>query len=78
MRKLKLKACDLGFSGNSSIHFNEHLTSANKALLKRAKEVAKERNYTYVWVKNCSVMVRRSDTSPVIHISNVMDLNKIK
>ncbi|KAJ0183174.1 hypothetical protein K1T71_001150 [Dendrolimus kikuchii] len=78
VRKLKLKTSDLGFSGSSPIHFNDHLTSANKSLLKRAKELAKEKNFMYVWVKNCSIMVRRSDTSPVIHIVDIKDLNKIK
>ncbi|XP_026761213.3 uncharacterized protein LOC113520150 [Galleria mellonella] len=79
LKKLKLKACDFGFSGNNNnIYFNDHLTSVNKGVLQRAKVLAKERNFAFVWVKNCSIMVRRSDTSPVIHISNTKDLNKIK
>ncbi|XP_045502505.1 uncharacterized protein LOC123699574 [Colias croceus] len=78
-RKLKLKACDIGYSGNNSfIHFNDHLTRANKVLLKRTKELAKERNYKFVWVKNCSIMVRQADNTPLIHISDYKDLNKIK
>nr|XP_026494844.1 uncharacterized protein LOC113399816 [Vanessa tameamea] len=79
VRKQKLKACDLGFSNvNTPIFFNDHLTSANKILLQRAKSKAKDNHYRSIWVKNCSIMVRRNDTSPIVHISNEKDLNKIK
>ncbi|XP_045446714.1 uncharacterized protein LOC123654901 [Melitaea cinxia] len=77
-KKLRLKCTDINISGDSFIHFNDHLTRTNKALLQRAKSICKEKLYKYVWVKNCTINVRRSDTSPVIHISRVSDLNKIK
>lgn len=78
-RKFKLGARDLGFNDNKSqIYFNDHLTSANKSLLQRVKVKAKENKYLYTWVKNCAIMVRRSDTSPILHISSISDLNKIK
>ncbi|CAH0721722.1 unnamed protein product, partial [Brenthis ino] len=77
-RKNKLKCSDLGFSGNNSnIYFNDHLTKSNKNLLQEAKKLAKEKSFLYVWVKNCTIMVRRSDTSPVLHIINQSDLKKI-
>lgn len=78
VRKLKLKCCDLGYaSKNNFIYFNDHLTSFNKSLLLSAKKIAKEKNFKYVWVKNCSIMVRRNDSSPVIHIIRNSDLKKI-
>ncbi|CAH0713467.1 unnamed protein product, partial [Brenthis ino] len=78
VRKLKLKCNDIGFSSNNNyIYFNDHLTSSNKSLLQLVKKTAKEKSYKYVWVKNCSIMVRRSDTSPVLHIANFCDLKKI-
>ncbi|XP_045447793.1 uncharacterized protein LOC123656127 [Melitaea cinxia] len=79
LRKLKVICQDLGFAKNESrIYFNDHLTKFNKMLLQRAKVLAKERTYKYVWVRNCTIMVRQNDTSPVIHIANVDDLKKIK
>nr|XP_026497986.1 uncharacterized protein LOC113402084 [Vanessa tameamea] len=79
LKKLKLMCSDLGFAKNDSrIYFNDHLTKFNKMLLQRAKTLSKEQKYKYVWVKNCSIMVRKGDTSPVIHIANVNDLKKIK
>lgn len=81
LKKLRdFKACDIGFPGSSSnIYFNDHLTSGNKVLLKQARNLAKERAYKYTsWVKNCSIFVRKSDTSPVINIASKNDLKKIK
>lgn len=78
LKKLKLKCNDIGFVGNNNaIYFNEHLTSENKALLQSAKKLAREKKYMYVWVKNCTIMVRRSENSPVIHVLNQNDLKKI-
>ncbi|CAH2103004.1 unnamed protein product [Euphydryas editha] len=78
IRKLNLKCNDLGFSGNSnSVYFNDHLTSFNKGLLQSVKKIAKEKKYQFVWIKNCSIMVRRSSTSAVLHIGRESDLKKI-
>lgn len=78
VRKFKLKCSDIGFPNNSSlIYLNDHLTSANKALLQATKKLAKEKGFSYVWVKNCTIMARRCDTSPVLHILQQSDLKKI-
>lgn len=78
LKKLKLKCNDIGFPGNNNaIYFNEHLTSENKALLQLTKKLAREKKFTYVWVKNCTIMVRRSENSPVIHILKQNDLKKM-
>ncbi|XP_072946628.1 uncharacterized protein [Epargyreus clarus] len=78
-RKLKLKASDIGYATcDNYIYFNDHLTSSNKALLRQAKSIAREKQYAYVWVKKCTIFARRNDMSPVIVISSKQDLNKIK
>lgn len=72
------KASDIGLSRDfSRLYFNEHLTKTNKLLLQSAKKLANEKLYKYVWVRNCSIMVRKGDTSPVINIGSVLDLKKI-
>lgn len=80
VRKLKnLRPRDLGFTDTYSdrlIFFSDHLTKSNKSLLQRAK-LASDRSYKYVWAKNCSIMLRKSDSSKIIHISTNVDLNKI-
>lgn len=76
--KKRLLACDIGFAGDGNqVYINDHLTPETKKLLTRVKEVAKKKNYCYVWVKYCKVHIRRNDTSPTLIISKESDLNKI-
>lgn len=79
IRKLKeIKTSDLGFSGDTGrIYVNDHLSSRNKILLQKAKQRAKEKEYKYCWVRNCTIMVRRNDSSPVLHITSEDALKKI-
>ncbi|CAH2104078.1 unnamed protein product [Euphydryas editha] len=77
VRKRKLNCNDLGFNSNNPIYANDHLTSLNKSLLHSVKRIAKEKCYEYVWVKKCCIMVRRTNSSPVMHITSLTDLKKI-
>lgn len=79
LRKLKdLKARDLGFlDSNSRVYINDHLSARNKYLLKQARTKSKEKGYSYCWVRNCTVMVRRTENSPVLHVTSEEDLKKI-
>ncbi|XP_063633299.1 uncharacterized protein LOC134804257 [Cydia splendana] len=74
-----ITTADAGIDGPSTnVYLNEHLTPANKLLLKRAREVKSELNYAYVWVKECKIFLRKSDTSRVIRIVSESDLLKLK
>ncbi|XP_050679436.1 uncharacterized protein LOC126975550 [Leptidea sinapis] len=77
LRRLKeLRASDIGFPGNKSrVFINDHLSSYNKMLLQKAKLRAKEKHYSYCWVRNCTVMVRQNDKSKIIHITSEDSLN---
>lgn len=81
LRKLKkITAGEIGISGAMSsnrIYFNDHLSSKNKYLLRQAQRLAKEKGYAYCWVRNCTIMLRRSDQSPIIHVTSDEHLNKI-
>lgn len=79
VRSIKeFRASDIGFSQDSSrLYFNDHLTKNNKLLLQNVTKTVKDKLYKYVWVRNCTIMVRKNDTSPVIHISSPDDLKKI-
>ncbi|KAJ8722264.1 hypothetical protein PYW08_004666 [Mythimna loreyi] len=67
-RKSKLlNISNLGFSTAANFYVNDHLTPANKSLLSKAKALAKENNFKYIWVKHCKIMARRSDTAPGLH-----------
>lgn len=74
-----ITTADAGLDGPSiNVYLNEHLTPANKLLLKRAREVKSELNYAYVWVKECKIFLRKNDTSRVIRIVSESDLLKLK
>ncbi|XP_063535721.1 uncharacterized protein LOC134748493 [Cydia strobilella] len=79
LRKLKnLKAADLGYGASpNKIYINDHLSSYNKFLLKEAKQRAAAKEYKFCWVRNCTVMVRRNENSPIIYITSEDSLNKI-
>ncbi|XP_050680158.1 uncharacterized protein LOC126976059 [Leptidea sinapis] len=78
LRKIKdLTASDLSFTCDNKVYANDHLTTKNKYLLRRAKQLAKENNYTMCWVRNCTIMVRRKADSPIIYINTEDDLKKI-
>lgn len=79
LRKMKnLSTNHIGYPDQSRrIFANDHLTSANKQLLNRVKILAKDKNYKFVWVKNCMIKVRQNEKSPTQIIYNELDLKKI-
>ncbi|XP_037961356.2 uncharacterized protein LOC119690422 [Plutella xylostella] len=78
-RSKALIASDLGFSNcDQRIYVNDHLSPGNKKLLTKAKQSAKEKNYAYIWVKHAKIHIRKNDSSPVLIIKCLSDLNKLK
>lgn len=77
-RAKKLTAAELGFNDSTTrIFVNDHLSPERKNLLTKAKSLAKERNYQYVWVKFCKIHVRKNDSSHAFVIGSPRDLNKL-
>lgn len=77
-RKSKqLNLSNLGFSKDAAFYVNDHLTLYNKNLLGKARSLAKENNFQFIWVKHCKIMARKSITSPVFFIKKEKDLAKI-
>lgn len=70
---------DIGLPGPASNLFvNDHLTPTNKLLLKRARELKAELNYSYLWVKDSKILMRKNDNSNIIRIAKDTDLLKVK
>ncbi|KAL0849946.1 hypothetical protein ABMA28_011869 [Loxostege sticticalis] len=72
-----ISAIELGFGSESKIFVNDHLTIENKILLNKAKKEAKDRGYSFVWVKNCKILLRKNPTSPIKVIKSDLDLKKL-
>ncbi|CAG9135566.1 unnamed protein product [Plutella xylostella] len=72
------KACDIGFANcDQRIYINDHLSPNNKKLLSRTKQIARDKNYLYVWVKHAKIHIRKNDSAPVLTIRSIEDLNKL-
>ncbi|XP_041987916.1 uncharacterized protein LOC121739495 [Aricia agestis] len=77
-KKLRsLTASDIGLTGNSKIYVNDHLTLENKQLLNKAKVLAKQKDFSFIWVKNCKILAKKNPTSSTHAIKTDMDLKKI-
>ncbi|XP_063369783.1 uncharacterized protein LOC134658107 [Cydia amplana] len=74
-----LTTADIGLPGPAAaVYVGDHLTPVNKLLLKQARQLRLEHNYTHLWVRDCKIFIRKTDQSKVLLISNEADLKKIK
>lgn len=67
----------LGIPGGQRVFINDHLTPLNKVLLSKVKNVAKDRNFQFIWVKHCKIMARKDSNSPVLTIKSEKDISRI-
>ncbi|XP_050677273.1 uncharacterized protein LOC126973973 [Leptidea sinapis] len=74
----KLIAADIDLPGTSPIFINDHLTVENKILLKKTKKLKEEKNFDFVWVKNCKIFARKNPGSKIITIKSEKDLLKMQ
>lgn len=62
----------------SRIYVNEYLTSTQKTLLFRAKEHFKKKlSYSFVWVQDSKIMIRKDMNTPIQAIRNNADFQKL-
>ncbi|KAH7985200.1 hypothetical protein HPB49_026553 [Dermacentor silvarum] len=76
-KKKRLTTADFGFEGTNAVYINEHLCLENKILLGKATQLRKEKQWKFSWVSQGKILVRKTETSSVIHISRESDLAKI-
>nr|XP_022920976.1 uncharacterized protein LOC111429325 [Onthophagus taurus] len=62
---------------SDNLYINEHLTANNMNLFNRVREMAREKNYKYVWTKNCLIHVRKDDRVKALVVKSLSDLNKL-
>lgn len=72
-----IKMSDIGLSGDNPVFVNEHLMPEKKSFLMKAKKYCKDHNIKYLWVKDCKILARKSETSSIKVINNMDDLNKV-
>lgn len=74
----KLNTEHLGFrEAKSPVYVSEHLTPFFKALHARTRQVAREKEYKFVWVRNGRIFVRKNDQSTAKQIKCYDSLNNL-
>lgn len=64
-------------NGKYNINFHHLIEREFSELLKKAKEIAKRKQYKFVWFKDSTVLARKTDDSPIIKIRSEDDLKNI-
>ncbi|XP_069357744.1 uncharacterized protein [Maniola hyperantus] len=74
-RSDRLSTQAVGIGGDKTpIYLSEHLSPSNKLLLAETKKKAKEAMYTFVWVRNGKIYVRKDENSSAKIINNSDDV----
>lgn len=77
-KKEKLVAKDIDFNWkDTALYFNEQMTTTYRKLFFKAKTVAKEKKYKYVWFKNNRIFVKKDDSTKAITIYDETSVLKI-
>lgn len=75
----KLNSKQLGITDiNNQIYVSEHLSPECKQLYAAARRSAKDKNYTYCWVKYGQIYLRKSDNTDAIRVNSVDFLKSLK
>lgn len=61
----------------SPIYIGEELSPFHKEILWKTKQVAREKNYQYVWYKQGKIMIRKKQDDKIIYIKHLDDMAKI-
>lgn len=74
----KLNSTHLGLAGTAEpVYVAEHLTPANKSLHALTRKKAKEAMYSFVWIRDGRIYVRKNENSSALLIRNHDSLNLI-
>lgn len=69
---------DLGFTQPAApIYINENLCPARREIFRAARQIKKEKEYTYLWIRNGRILMRKEPSSSMIVLSSMDDLQKL-
>lgn len=74
-RKIKrnLNTSDIGFSSGPAdvVYINESLSAERRKVLSAARGIKRDQGYTYVWVKNGKVFLRKNEGDKAVVLTNM-------
>ena len=62
---------------SSNIRIKNNLSPSNKSLLQRAMKLKDDGIVTFVWEKDCNILVRVQKNSKVVKIKSLRDIEKL-
>ena len=68
----------LGYESDNKIFVVESLTGKNKDLFHKAYGAKREKGYKFIWTSSGNIFIRKAETSPVVRIRSLKDLDRIK
>lgn len=76
--KRNLNTSDVGYPQPAvPVYVNESLSPAKRKLLTAAKNVKTEKNFSYLWVRNGKIFLRKNQGDPVIVVNTLDQLDKL-
>lgn len=75
--KRTLSTAQMGYPTSSPVYINESLTFLRVKIHAAAREIKKEKNYKFLWVRDGKVLLRKEENSPVIVLTKLEDINKL-
>lgn len=77
-KKVYFKVGDLLKNNDTtSVYINEYLTKYYRKLFFEAKKLKTEKKFAYLWVKNGQILLKKTQESRVIQLTNMDDLGKL-
>lgn len=59
------------------VFINEHLTKENRVLFSKARGLGAKLGFKHTWTTNGRILMRRTDTSSILHVESESVLNKL-
>lgn len=75
--KRNLSTRHMNMNTDIPIYINEALSPARRRLYAAARQVKRDKNLKYLWVRGGKIFVRKEDSAPVIQVTCQADLNKL-
>ncbi|KAJ2943088.1 hypothetical protein O0L34_g18779 [Tuta absoluta] len=73
-----ITTASIGLAGPAvNLYLGDHLTPNSKQLLKRARQLKKDGKLTYLWIRDCKILARKTETSKVMLINKNFNFDKI-
>lgn len=75
---MKKIGTNINSNKNKNINFYHFLEREYSILYDKAKEIAKQKNYKFVWYANATIFIRKEENSKIIKIRNMHELDRIE